>query len=169
MNNLPVKIIRSPRRKKTISARVVGGELILRIPARMPKREEKEWVAKMREKIAKKAGGVPKSDEHLRVKAEKLNKRYFGGRLKINSIVFSNNQKKRCGSCNTLTGRIRISRRLTTMPEWVLDYIIIHELAHLVHADHSKAFWELVNQYRFAERARGFLIAKDMEEVEGAA
>ncbi|MFV2041564.1 MAG: M48 family metallopeptidase, partial [Candidatus Hydrothermarchaeales archaeon] len=68
------------------------------------------------------------------------------------------------GSCNTLTGNIRVSRRLAAMPEWVLDYVIVHELAHLVHGDHSPDFWSLVNRYKLAERARGFLMAKDLEE-----
>ena len=162
--DLPVSVIRSPRRKKNVSARISGGELIVQIPSRMSKREEREWVERMREKIAKKKGGHRKSDDYLRKRAEKLNQRYFAGRLKIGSIVYSDNQKKRRGSCNSLTGSIRISKRLTTMPEWVLDYVIVHELAHLMHADHSQNFWNLVNQYKLSERARGFLIAKDLEE-----
>ena len=65
-----------------------------------------------------------------------------------------------------MTGDIRISRRLAAMPEWVLDYVLVHELSHLVHPNHSKEFWGLVNRYRYAERARGFLIARDMEDLE---
>jgi predicted metal-dependent hydrolase len=161
-----VKVIRSRRRKKTISAVIVKGELVIRIPARMSKREEQRWVAKMKKKMEKKTGKAPKSNESLKQRADSLNGRYFGGELRIGSIVFSERQRKRHGSVSTLTGRIRISNRLSTMPGWVLDYVIVHELAHLVHPDHSKDFWELVNQYGLAERARGFLIAKDLEEDE---
>ncbi|MFQ5800868.1 MAG: metal-dependent hydrolase, partial [Candidatus Hydrothermarchaeales archaeon] len=79
MNNMPVKIIRSPRRKKTISARVVGGELVLYFPANMSEREEAEWIEEMKERMAKKAGRLAESDEELMRRAEVLNKRYFGG------------------------------------------------------------------------------------------
>jgi predicted metal-dependent hydrolase len=130
----------------------------------MSKREELEWVARMQKKIEKKSGGKKKSDAYLRERAEKLNQRYFDGSLRIEAIVYSENQRRWRGSCNSLTGSVRISKRLATMPEWVLDYVIIHELAHLVYADHSRDFWNLVNQYKLAERARGFLIAKDLED-----
>ena len=53
-----------------------------------------------------------------------------------------------------------VSARLAAYPRWVLDYVIVHELAHLVEASHGPAFWELVNRYPLAERARGYLIAK---------
>ncbi len=162
--DLPVKVIRSPRRKKTISAGVVKGELVIHIPAKMSQREEREWIGKMKEKVAKKRGAQRQSSLYLQNRAGKINKKFFGAKLEIVSIVYSDNQKKRRGSCNTLTGSIRISRRLAAMPEWVLDYVIVHELAHLIYCDHSRDFWNLVNKYKLAERARGFLIAKDLEE-----
>jgi predicted metal-dependent hydrolase len=164
MTELPVKVIRSSRRKKTISASVLGGELVIRVPARISKREEREWVAKMKDKLAQKTKRSPKSDDELKVRAQALNKKYFGGKVSISSITYSDRQVRRHGSCNTLTGDIRISRKLLSMPGWVLDYVIVHELAHLVFPDHSRAFWDLVNQYRYAERARGFLIARDLED-----
>ncbi len=162
--DLPVKVIRSPRRRKTISAGVVNGELVIHIPAKMSQREEREWTQRMKERIAKKRRSKRENSNYLQKRAEKINKRLFGGKLELGSITYSENQKKRHGSCNTLTGSIRISSRLKTMPEWVLDYVIVHELAHLVYGDHSQNFWNLVNQYKLAERARGFLIAKDLEE-----
>jgi hypothetical protein len=94
----------------------------------------------------------------LRQRAEDLNKKYFDGTLDF-SITFVTNQHSRFGSCTSIDKTIRISERVKTMPSWVQDYIIIHELAHLLHPDHSKKFWEKVNQYKFAERAKGYLIA----------
>jgi len=61
-------------------------------------------------------------------------------------------------------GAVRVSRRLADFPPWVLDYVLVHELAHLAEADHSPAFWALVARYPLAERARGFLMAKGLEE-----
>jgi predicted metal-dependent hydrolase len=59
---------------------------------------------------------------------------------------------------------IRISSRVAGFPAWVLDYLLVHELAHLVVGDHSPAFWEVVNRYPKAERARGYLIAKSGDD-----
>ena len=73
--------------------------------------------------------------------------------------MFVTNQNSRFGSCTSIDKTIRISERVKTMPLWVQDYIIIHELTHLLHPDHSKKFWERVNQYKYAERAKGYLIA----------
>jgi predicted metal-dependent hydrolase len=164
MVNLPIEVIRSFRRKKTISARLERGKLLIYLPARLSNREEKEWILKMKNRVENRYRNVPKSDEELSRKAEKLNKKYFDGNIKPNSIVYSDNQKRRFGSCTSTLGTIRISRRLSEMPEWVLDYVIIHELAHLQHPNHSKSFWNLVNRHRLAERARGFLMAKGYEE-----
>lgn len=74
-------------------------------------------------------------------------------------------QRARWGSCTPSTGHIRISTRLAAWPPWVLDYVLVHELAHLVHADHSPAFQALVDRYPKAERARGFLIAQSYAEA----
>lgn len=76
------------------------------------------------------------------------------------TIEWSDPQLARWGSCTSLKGSIRISNRLATMPEWVLDWVIVHELAHLEVADHGERFQELVGRYELSERAQGYLIAK---------
>ena len=73
---------------------------------------------------------------------------------------------QRWGSCTPTLGTIRISTRLAKFPDWVIDYVIAHELAHLDVPDHSDAFWELTNRYPKAERAIGYLIAKSGDEHE---
>jgi hypothetical protein len=98
-------------------------------------------------------------------RAEALNKKFFNGTLDF-SICFVTNQHSRFGSCTSLDRSIRISNRVKTMPLWVQDYIIIHELAHLIYPDHSKKFWETVNQYKYAERAKGYLIALGAESID---
>ena len=74
------------------------------------------------------------------------------------------NQRSRWGSCSPGDRSIRLSARLQGMPTWVVDYVLVHELAHLAVPDHSPAFWRLVDRYPLSERARGFLIAKGMED-----
>jgi predicted metal-dependent hydrolase len=95
-----------------------------------------------------------------------LNERHFGGRLRWSSIAYAE-QRRRWGSCTFTAGVIRISSRARDLPRWVLDYLLVHELAHLEHADHGPAFWELVGRYPLTERARGYLMALDREGVEG--
>ena len=68
--------------------------------------------------------------------------------------------QSRWGSCTPADGSVRISVRLAPFPLWVLDYVLVHELAHLAVADHSPRFWALVDRYPLSERARGYLIAK---------
>ena len=104
------------------------------------------------------------SDNALEARARDLNARYFEGKLRWTSIRYVTNQNGRYGSCTPGQGTIRISHRLAEMPLWVLDYVLVHELAHLVEANHGKRFWRLVNHYPLTDRARGYLMAKGMEE-----
>ncbi len=160
-----VQIIRSARRKHTISARQEGDTLVVYLPTGLSSAEEQEWVERMRRRLEKmQERRRLNSDEALQRRAEELNREYFGGELKIESIRFVTNQNRRFGSCTPSTRTIRISHRLAEMPAWVLDYVIVHELAHLVQPNHSERFWKLVNRYKLTERARGFLMAKGMEE-----
>lgn len=68
---------------------------------------------------------------------------------------------KRWGSCTPSQGRIRISERLADVPPWVLDYVLVHELAHLEVPGHGTEFQQLVHRYELTERATGYLIALD--------
>ncbi|MGH2805964.1 MAG: M48 metallopeptidase family protein, partial [Actinomycetota bacterium] len=88
---------------------------------------------------------------------------YLGG-VRFSDIAWVTNQRSRWGSCSFDDRSIRLSLELSDYPNWVRDYVIVHELAHLIVPDHSPAFWELVDRYPMTERARGFLIAKGMEE-----
>jgi len=73
-------------------------------------------------------------------KVHKLNQLYF--KQYINRITLKNT-KSRWGSCSQ-KGNINLSTRILFAPEEVIDYVCIHELAHLKVPDHSKKFWSLV-------------------------
>lgn len=157
-----IRIIRSPRRVKTVSASLAGNVLEVRLPEGLTPREEQEWVVKMKDRVLRRtASRQLNSDADLKRRAEDLNRRYFGGRLRYD-IRWVSNQKSRWGSCTPATRQIRISHELARMPRFVLDYVIVHELAHLVRADHSPEFWALVNRFDLAERAIGFLMGWSM-------
>lgn len=130
------------------------------MPAWMPEAERAGWVDRMRARIAAQLRRARPSEEELERRAEVLNRRYFGGLLRWNSVAFSP-QVRLWGSCTFTAGVIRISERARRLPAWVVDYILMHELAHLEHPMHGAAFWELVNRYPRAERARGYLMALD--------
>ena len=67
------------------------------------------------------------------------------------------NQKARWGSCTPGDRTIRLSVRLQGMPPWVIDYVLVHELAHLLESGHDERFWAWVNRYPKAEQAKGYL------------
>ena len=73
------------------------------------------------------------------------------------SVRWVTNQNGRWGSCTPADRSIRISHRIQEMPDWVIDYVLLHELAHLVVPHHNARFWALVGRYEKTERARGYL------------
>lgn len=162
---MDVKIIRSAKRTRTISARQEGDTMVLYLPTGLSAEEEQHWVDRMRARLERKqTRRTLNSDDALRDRAQELNREYFGGQLAVSEIRYVTNQNSRVGSCTPSTATIRLSHRLAEMPTWVLDYVIVHELAHLIQPNHSSRFWKLVNRYKLTERARGFLMAKGMEE-----
>ena len=160
---MPVEVIRSPKRRKSVSARVVDGRIVVRMPTWMTKQQEREYVTSLVARLERQRDA---SVVDLTERAATLARRY--GLPVPRSIRFVSNQTARWGSCTPSTAEIRISDRIAGFPAWVLDAVIVHELAHLVHLHHTAAFWELANRHPKVERAYGFLIAKQMadEEVE---
>lgn len=152
---MEVEVVRSARRRRTVQARVVDGVLRVSVPAAMPPEEEQRWVAEMVRRITRRATA---EGIDLEARARRLADRHDLPRPA--SVAWSERQRARWGSCTPSTGAIRVSSRLAAWPAWVLDYVLVHELAHLVHADHGPRFQDLVARYPLAERARGFLIAK---------
>ena len=151
---LRVEVIRSANRHKTIGARLAGGTLEIRIPAWMSEADEAEAVESFRRRF----------DERYRCWEVNLvaRARQLAARHDLpepRSIRWSTRQRRRWGSCNMATGEILISHRLTEVPPWVLDYVIVHEMAHLRVAGHSAAFDALVARYPLTERAKGYLEA----------
>ncbi len=159
-----VEIIRSTRRRKTIQAKLVDDVLKIYLPNGLTEREEEKWISYMKDRFLKKRKLI--GDEKLLMeRARRINKKFFNGSLDF-TIKYVSNQNKRFGSCTPETKMIRISDRVAKMPSWVQDYVILHELTHLIHPNHSKEFWDKVNEYKYTERAKGYLIAVGMNRDE---
>jgi predicted metal-dependent hydrolase len=153
-----VEVVRSARRRKTVQAWEVGDVLRVSIPARMSYAEERHWVDEMVRRFER-SRSTTRLDLRARVAA--LARRYELPHPR--SVEWSDRQRSIWGSCTPDDRAIRVSSRLAREPSWVLDYVLVHELAHLVEPDHGPGFWALVERYPRAERARGWLMAKGVE------
>ncbi len=154
---LEVEVRRSARRRRTVSAYREGTRTIVLLPARMSKAEEAHWVTTMVERLDRSDRRRRPSDTQLMVRAEHLSTRYLQGRARPKSVRWVDNQNGRWGSCTPVDGTIRLSRRLEGMPGFVVDYVLLHELAHLLAPGHGPDFWHLLEGYPRLERARGYL------------
>ena len=160
----PVEVRRSARRTRTVAAFWENGTAVVAIPARFTAAQESEWVHRMLEKLhrqgsrrAQKRRQQPATDAGLAAHAADLSARYFGGRAVPASVRWVSNQNSRWGSATPSEGTIRLSDKLRPMPQWVIDYVLLHELAHLLEPSHGPEFWELLAPYPDLEQAKGFL------------
>lgn len=162
-----IEIVRSHKRQRTVSARLKGDTMLVYAPCNISDEELAKVIDNFKKRFKRRNIKTElNKTEDLRQIAEKLNREYFKGRLKLESIEYSANQNRIFGCCNHRTGRIRISHRLARMPGWIRDYVIIHEMAHILEPNHGNAFWNIVRRYKLAERARGYLMAKGFDTRE---
>jgi predicted metal-dependent hydrolase len=154
-----VEVVRSKRRRKTVSAHLVGDVVQVQMPAWMSKADEERYVTDL-------VGRIIRQETRERMdimsRAATLARRYDLPTPK--AVTWMPNRKTQWATCVVGSREISVVERLADFPAWVLDYVLVHELAHLVEANHSARFWKLVNRYPKAERARGFLIAKGNDE-----
>jgi predicted metal-dependent hydrolase len=152
-----VEVRRSARRRRTVSAYREGDRTIVLIPARMSEAEERRWVGVMLEKLAAQESRRVLGDDELARRSRRLSEQYLGSRAVPASVRWVTNQNTRWGSCTPAEGSIRLSHRLQGMPDYVVDYVLLHELAHLLVPGHGPRFWRLLEAYPRTERARGYL------------
>jgi predicted metal-dependent hydrolase len=158
-----VEVRRSSRRTRTVTAYRERDTIVVLIPQRMSKADERTFVKDMVEKVlAREArASAPRGDEALASRARELAAIYLAPTLdhlpEPTAVSWVTNQQQRWGSCTPSTGVIRLSHRLQPLPAWVVDYVLLHELAHLVEPTHSEHFWNLVGRYPAAEKAKGYL------------
>ncbi len=157
INGHRVKVVRSARRRKTISANWENGMIRLQVPATLTDQEERQWAERMIAKLHRRSGALSFGNAQLEELAEDLNQRYFQGRATPNSVVFSQRQNTLWGSCSRRTGNIRLNPDLARMPRWVLEGVLVHELAHLIEPNHGPRFKALEARYERISEVHAFL------------
>jgi hypothetical protein len=146
----------SKRRKKTAGAHWEGDRIVVVVPTHLRGAERDLLVESLARRLARHRPHLHASDAHLEERARVLGRRYLDG-VAPASIRWSSSQNKRWGSCTIATREIRISERLRVAPPWVLDAVIVHELAHLIEPGHSARFRELESRYPRKVEADAFL------------
>jgi len=134
-----------------------GDRTVVLIPARFTGVQEREWVDRMVARLSAQDRRRRPPDADLMLRASELSRRYLDGVARPVSVSWVANQHSRWGSCTPADRTIRLSTRLRGMPSWVIDYVLVHELAHLIEQGHGPRFWALVESYPRTERARGYL------------
>lgn len=152
-----VEVRRSRRRTRTVSAYRRDGKVIVMIPDRFTRAEEAEWVTTMLQRLDRSEARRRRSDDQLMRRARELCRDYLHDKVAPTSVRWVDTMTTRWASCTTSTGEIRLSDRLQTLPVWVVDYVLLHELAHLIEPSHNKRFWHWVDRYPRSERAQGYL------------
>lgn len=153
----PLELVRSTARRTSATAFVRDGRIVVQLPAGMGRGAEARLVEQLVSRVSGRAradriGG----DEALAARARALADRHLDG-VHPASVTWSGRMRRRWGSCTPVDGTIRISRAVAAFPGWVLDYVLVHELAHLQAPGHGAEFHALIDRYPHAERARGFL------------
>lgn len=135
--------------------------MVVLLPARMTRADEEHWVAEMLRRLerseSRRRSPRRSSDADLMARAAELSTKYLDGRARPTSVRWVPPMRTRWGSATPADGTIRLSERLRDTPSWVVDYVLVHELAHLLEHGHTPRFWDLVRRYPRTERAIGFL------------
>lgn len=130
---------------------------VVLMPTGLTHREEQEHVESLLARHLRAQARRRLEREDLMGRALALSARYLDGSARPAAIGWVTNQLHRWGSCSPTTGTIRLSTDLERMPAWVVDSVIVHELAHLVEANHGPRFQALVRRYERYDEATAYL------------
>ena len=162
MVGMEIELVRGTRRRKHVEAVLIGDRLRVSFPRWMTIDEAQVTAQELAERMRRRTDS---SAIDVAARARRLARDY--GLPRPRSVRWVDNMRQRWGSCTPEDGAVRVSSRLAAYPSWVLDYVLVHELAHLVVPSHGPAHDALVDRFPQAERARGFLIAIDLDPYDG--
>ncbi|MDX6272806.1 MAG: hypothetical protein QOJ92_16 [Frankiales bacterium] len=152
-----IDIVRSTRRRRSVSAYREAGRTVLLAPERMSLRELTQAAEELHARLVSREAKRRPSDAHLLRRCEDLARRWLEGGELPETVRWVSNMRTRWASCTPVDRAIRVSDRLRDAPEYVLDYVLVHELAHLVEPNHNARFWALVEPFPQTETARAWL------------
>ena len=158
-------VIRSTRRKKNVSAYRQGGRIVVSIPARMSKADERAMVPEMVAKIRAQEAAATMSEESLSIRIGELLSELAPEITVRPSSVNWRGMRERWGSCTGIDGSIRISDRLKGAPQYAVDYVLFHEGIHLEFFDHGSEFKELLARFPEEELAEAYLNGYEAAET----
>ena len=157
-------VIRSTRRKKNISAYRQGGRIVVSIPARMSKADERAMVPEMVAKIRAQEAAATISEERLSSRVDELLTELAPEISLRPSSINWRGMRERWGSCTSTDRTIRISDRLKGAPDYVLDYVLFHEAIHLQFFDHGAEFKALLSRFPLEAQAEAYLSGYEAAE-----
>jgi predicted metal-dependent hydrolase len=152
-----IEIRVSERRRKTVAAYWEGPRIVVLVPQRMAKRDRQAYADELAAKLIANRNKSRPTDAQLHERASYLSRTFLAGQAVPASVQWSTRQMHRWGSCTATDATIRVSARLQGAPQFVIDAVLVHELAHLLHSDHSPAFYELANKFPRQRDAELFL------------
>lgn len=152
----PVRVRYNPRLRRRASARLDGGAILVELPASLSRERAEAVTERLVAGLLRRRGTLTAGDEELAGRATRLADRYLDG-IRASSVSWSTRQGRRWGSCSLPSGDIRVSERLRPAPVWVLEAVLVHELAHLQVAGHGPEFDALAGRYPRQDEASTFL------------
>ena len=152
-----IVVLRSKRRKKSISAYRQGGRIIISIPARMSKADERSVIPEMIAKIRAQEADESPSETILLNRVNELLDLYAPEIPQRPKSINWRVMRERWGSCTSVDATIRISDRLKGAPGFALDYVLFHEAIHLHHFDHGPEFKAVLARFPDEGRAEAYL------------
>ncbi|MBX3085395.1 MAG: M48 family metallopeptidase [Anaerolineae bacterium] len=149
-------------RLRTMARWSLNGETVkLRVPRNITRTDLERLIQDIVPRILKQRKRAARtSDVNLMERAAAINAAYFNNELSWNSIRWVSNMQHRLGSCTTggtTDGDIRISDRIRRWPQYVVDYILAHEICHRKYPNHSQEFWDYLASYPHTQKAIGFI------------
>ena len=145
-------------KRRTVSIQVKDGKVIVHSPFGVTKEKlekilisHKDWVEKQLIKQSKKAEKYPEPTEEEQASLRLMARKILPSKLEYYSKIMGlkygritiTGAKTRFGSCSS-KGNISFSFRLMRYPEAAIDYVVVHELAHIREMNHSKKFYQII-------------------------